>query len=770
MKKSFYKKVFVVGAALFVLLTPIQMTITGGGVASLHISTAFAQNAPPTQTPDFWTDPITASLYYVALSVDNVMALAVALAAFLVRLGLQFNDNIFNSPAVQTGFSVSLAIANLGFVLGIIVIALATIVRNQTYGIKQLLWKLVVMAILVNFGLVIMAPIVGFASDMSNYFINATSPSAATGGYEAYVTTMAQAFAPQTQTPGISGASSPSCANAPAGSGLSALCNIQTGGQATTAAPDAATQELLSLVFGVVFLALTAFTFFCLAILLIIRYLMLGGLLIVLPLAWLTWIFPKFDSSFSKWWNTFVKWTFFPPLALFFIYLAFITATNTGGAAVQNTYLQQAAQLPANANTGPEAALTYQTGLQGPIQQAADEILLVGLTIMGLMFANSLSGKAGSTVVNGATHASKAASGYIMKKGGRYAYQKADRSVAWLSKKSGGSGAGITQRLREGNIPGPLRYVPGARRGTAALGRGVASISTNEEMVKNAQKDVPKSWEEAKQNLRVPMSLQKQFAHIALGVKEGKIKKDDDINGEKFADWIDKHQADVERYGQGKLSSDADKLLMSDKKYRDAERAMNANYEKAKSGGKTEEEALAAAYATEVDTEKKIKDKDGSEVTVRGKIKATDAMEQSAAERLPKFSNADGSKVDSNSLFGPAAQKSALALAQLERRLKNIAEYAPKIVPNLVKGMTPPTVRSFSEKYNEALDELIKEHESKLGGLSGDEAKDTQAKIDQFKQAKNAFNRTILRNLYSNADAPKSEGGGEGKNEGGDHK
>jgi hypothetical protein len=348
------------------------------------------------------------------------MTLAVVAGAFFVRLGLQFNNNIFNSPEVQTGFSVSLAIANLGFVLGIIIIAIATIIRNQTYGIKQLLWKLVFMAILVNFGLVIMAPIVGFADSMSNYFINATSPSSATGGYEGYVTTMAQAFAPQTMTPANS-VKSVGCSGAAAGTGTAAVCNLQTnvGSTAQAGSPDSLTQEILSMVFGIVFLAVTAFTFFCLAILLVIRYLMLAGLLIVLPLAWLTYVFPKFDNSFSKWWNTFVKWTFFPPLALFFIYLAFLTAANTGGAATQNAYLQQAAGLPTNAAQGPEGALVYQTGLGGAIQQAADEVLLVGLTIMGLMFALSLSGKAGSTVVNGATTASIATAGYVGRRGKR---------------------------------------------------------------------------------------------------------------------------------------------------------------------------------------------------------------------------------------------------------------------------------------------------------------------------------------------------------------
>jgi hypothetical protein len=449
-----HKKWFIVGMVL-VLFSPFGITQnstspssaiapTHGTVAISHSSSktfnfpvsfsgtvAFAQdkkpdNSPPPQTPsllDCVASAASCGIFYTAYIINTIVALFVNLGAWLVGLGLEFNDNVFNSPAVQTGFSVSLAIANLGFVLGIIIIALATIIRNQTYGIKQLLWKLVVMAILVNFGLVIMAPIVGFANSMSTYFINATSPSAATGGYVGYVSTMTKAFAPQalmgnppTADP-VGVAATTACQAVTAN--LFNLCTLVGKFASTAAAPDTLIQTTMAMVFGIVFSAMTAFTFLCLAVLLIIRYLMLGGLLIILPLAWLMWIFPKFSSNFSKWWDTFIKWTFFPPLALFFIYLAFLTAANTGGTS-GNTYLTTTTSYATDVK-GPAGAIATQTGLVHPVQQAADEVLLVGLTIMGLMFANSLSGKAGQAVVHGATAGSRAVGGYVGRKGKRWA-------------------------------------------------------------------------------------------------------------------------------------------------------------------------------------------------------------------------------------------------------------------------------------------------------------------------------------------------------------
>ncbi len=469
-KKNCYKKIFIVAAALFVLFAPVGVKTNSGAVDSVltqtssghfAFSNAFNLNVAVAATstsgtpntpaqPSFFncaTSVATCGVYYVALFSNSVIALLISIGAALVRFGLQINDNVFNSPAVQTGFSVSLAIANLGFVLGIIVIAIATIIRNQTYGIKQLLWKLIVMAILVNFGLVITAPIVGFASSMSNYFISATSPGSATGGYVAYVTTMTQAFAPQqtinaggasnTNATGVANGVSVGC-NAVVGAylpsaGVDALCALVGNAAGAMTPADDFSQMSLALVFGMAFSSLIAFTFLCLAILLIVRYLMLAGLLIVLPLAWLTFIFPKFDNSFSKWWNNFIKWTLFPPLALFFIYLAFITAANTGSGTTPpggtTSYLSTAAGLPGGVANGPEASIAAETGLAAPIQQAADEVLLVGLTIMGLMFANSLSGKAGKATVGAVQGGAKAFGTWAGKTGRRAGYSAAARAT-----------------------------------------------------------------------------------------------------------------------------------------------------------------------------------------------------------------------------------------------------------------------------------------------------------------------------------------------------
>lgn len=726
--KNYYKKIFVLAVALVLLFAPVGMATRGSnsgfGKLSLNINFVDAQSSSPPpaptsapaptpvaptgasggsapviqsgagagsaatpQTPSFFScasNAVTCSVYYVALTINGVMGVFVSIGAFLVRLGLQFNDNIYNSPEVQTGFSVALAIANLGFVLGIIIIAIATIIRNQTYGIKQLLWKLVFMAILVNFGLVITAPIVGFASNMSNYFINATSPgSMSVAGYEGYAQTMTAAFQPQdlqlggTQNAAATSANAAAasvgaaagCSGVPgAGPGLALVCAKIASLIATVSTSDNFWQMIMAMMFDIAFSSLIVFTFLCLAILLIVRYLMLAGLLVVLPLAWLTYVFPKFDNSYSKWWNAFIKWTFFPPLALFFIYLAFITATNTTGAAGANAgtsgnaYEISAAGLPSapanNPNGNVELALGYETGLSGVIQQAADEVLLVGLTIMGLMFALSLSGKAGSTVVNGGAAVSKAVGGYVgkqTKKGARAGF----RAVG---------GNKVVEKMRGGQLGG-LQKIPligwAAGRGASLAGRAIEPHLTNQALVDAAKKNVPENIEQVKQNLKGNMNSEDRFAHLSKLIEKGELTKDQMVGNQTVGEFLDSNPGLIANYGFTKGSKDADKVLGSDKDMRSVQKKIAL-------GKKNDRDTTAAEEELATATDKFV-----------AKLEKGDVAKMNLNEI---FKKPDASKGETENPF-------AAALA------KSFATQAPQFAASAMPKMKAATLKQFTKIY-----------------------------------------------------------------------
>jgi len=429
MKKVFYKKIFAIAA--LATLAIVFLPIGGPSLSSPTIApqkqghflslssfspklnlaeatTGTAANPPPTTKNNpisCQSGAVTCAVYYVAYFVDKVISWFIELGAGFAAAILTLNSSIYNSPTVQTGFSVTLAFANLGFVLALIVIAIATILRSQTYGFKQLLWKVIVMAILINFGLVVTLPIAALSDSVSGYFINQMG-----GNPAAMVTQITNAFAPQILTglpastgakvagTGLGVASAAGCATlalttTPVG-GLVCLIAVGviapyftnigttlTGGEFN----DATLAIMIGMVLSMVFLAILAFTFLALAVLLIIRYVYLTILLIILPLAWLAWVFPNTKSHFSKWWSLFLRWTFFPAISLFFIYLALlIVAPGTG----TNGYFKNA--IGSNGLAGTQLGVSSQTDAQALGTQLIIQVVFCGLVLGGLFAANSL--------------------------------------------------------------------------------------------------------------------------------------------------------------------------------------------------------------------------------------------------------------------------------------------------------------------------------------------------------------------------------------------
>jgi len=431
MKKTFIR----ISVIAFLLLAVFAAS---SGVASASATSTYNFQPQPTQTPGFFSCTFnggaigTCIVFVVTLTVSQIMGVFVSLGALVVKLGLSFNQGIYNSPFIQNGFGICLSIANLGFVLAIIIIAIATILRSESYGYKKALWRLIAMAILVNFGLVITAPIVSFADSITTYFLNTVSGTVGAGGIEAFVDKTTGVLQPQAllQTPsddavagcvaGASGGLGATISGLLPTSFIQAICThiVKPASDA-----DSFSQMVLALVFNIIFLFFIALALFAIGVLFFVRYAYLTVLLVLLPFAWLAWIFPKFGHEFSKWWSTFIKWTFFAPAAMFFIYLALLLASQPAGgaAAGSNGYLATVGNIgnagasAQNGNT-PEAGIAVVIGSVLPLKAAEQDFVIIALMLGGLMAASSLTGKAGSFVVEQAKGVSNGITGYAGRK------------------------------------------------------------------------------------------------------------------------------------------------------------------------------------------------------------------------------------------------------------------------------------------------------------------------------------------------------------------
>ncbi|MBM3256887.1 MAG: hypothetical protein FJY98_00955 [Candidatus Liptonbacteria bacterium] len=322
--------------------------------------------------------------FVIAYLVTSVVGFFLSLMVIGIGIMLELNTNIINTTAVQKGFEVSLQVANLGFVLGIIIIAIATIIRYESYGMKKLLVKLIVAALLVNFSLVITGGILNFSDQFSKVFLTALpGGGGGTRGFHEFAKAFGGAFNPQRAilNPTLSQADY-----------TTEMEDLQKVGGAAAAGQSlgAIFAPFISLIFAAVILIVICITIAVFFWMLVVRYIYIGMLLIVMPLVWLLWVFPNTSKWWSSWWDKFWKWTFFAPVSLFFLWLVIITSEKMSQEGGTNPY----AALKGLGLTSADDT-SFLTGLSNFVLGGASNTIgtflqaavLVGLSIGGIIVA-----------------------------------------------------------------------------------------------------------------------------------------------------------------------------------------------------------------------------------------------------------------------------------------------------------------------------------------------------------------------------------------------
>lgn len=272
---------------------------------------------------------------------------------FLVEVAAY--NSFLDATAVVTGWVIVRDVANMFFVLILLVISIATILRVEAYSYKKLLPKLLLMAVLINFSKTICGIIIDFAQVIMLTFVNAFQAAAGANFFQAL--------------------------------GLDKLFSFENLAQGVTAEGqqwDLVGTALLALIVTLV----ATITVGVLMVVLVARIVVLWTLIVLSPLAYLLASFPQGQSYAKQWWDEFTKYVISGPILAFFIWLALIVA---GGG---------------NANT--EVGVDF-TGAAIPsaMGDIADPNLLsslvVGVTMLlvGLMFTQKL-GIIGSGVAGAA--------------------------------------------------------------------------------------------------------------------------------------------------------------------------------------------------------------------------------------------------------------------------------------------------------------------------------------------------------------------------------
>lgn len=251
---------------------------------------------------------IAASIIKLAAALVNSLIVLITLTLFKVGGGLIAAALVFNSkiPAVaETGYSVTLGLANMGFIVALVVIAFATMLRQDNFGYKKALPRVIIAALLVNFGFFIVTKwIIAPVDSVTTAISNASDLSG---------NALGQIFKPDQLFEEWQS--------------FSGFTNI------TDNIGDIA-GSIMSVLLAAIFSFVGIIAIFALAIMLFIRGIALSILVILLPIAWVMWIFPNLKlpgggNPWSMWWEQFTKWLLFAPFAMFFLWLS-ISLANKG--------------------------------------------------------------------------------------------------------------------------------------------------------------------------------------------------------------------------------------------------------------------------------------------------------------------------------------------------------------------------------------------------------------------------------------------------------
>ncbi len=289
------------------------------------------------------------------------------LANQLIGVALDLNNGLAmgKESIINTGHKIVLGVANMGFIVALVVIAFGTMLRWEGFNYKKALPRVIIAALLINFGFFI----------VTNWLISPVNQI--TEAFRA-----ASSFDPTNSFAVFKDAV-----------GIGGVADQQIGEVARTSASSSdiasknivgvAAKSIASVLFTAIFSFLGFLALMAFASMLFIRYIALAILIILLPLAWIAWIFPNIKipgggNPWSMWWESFTRWLLFAPFAMFFFYLA--------------------TQL-ANKGFIPPTNATFGEYLGGMI-------LIVGLLLGGLLVSNKI-GISGGAMALGAAAAGK---------------------------------------------------------------------------------------------------------------------------------------------------------------------------------------------------------------------------------------------------------------------------------------------------------------------------------------------------------------------------
>ena len=236
-------------------------------------------------------------VYGIVIVIGELIGLFVGLFLVIIKY-----NTFINAEPVIIGWEIIRDICNMGFVIVLLIIAIASILQIQTYHYRTWLPKLILMAILINFSKLICGILIDASQIITLTFASGIQQIGAGNFMDAL--------------------------------GINHLLNMNFGAEieknkevAALSAVDAL--SIMGTIFLTLIVALIALVVIAaITLIFIIRIVVLWILIILSPFAYLFSASPLGHQYASQWWQKFSQWVIVGPVMLFFIWLSLLTIKN----------------------------------------------------------------------------------------------------------------------------------------------------------------------------------------------------------------------------------------------------------------------------------------------------------------------------------------------------------------------------------------------------------------------------------------------------------
>lgn len=403
-------------------------------VAAANAVAAKAAAANPTPPKEGCSTIVDCITYGVELGVVMIAKLIMRLMGFILILlvraliwAAQYSNFVSPGPtAVRIGWIVTRDLANMFFIVVLLISAFSTIIGYKDYHYTTVMPRLLITAVLINFSKTLVGILIDFSQVIMLTFVNGFAQAAGGNFMNAFQINKLMDLVNEREINFI---------------GL-----------------------ILGLLLALVMVTVATAVVLVLTVYLVARIVKIWILIIMAPIAFISKVIPGISGDYAKWWGELTKLLIAGPKIAFFLWLALITAQNSGGNVAQGDGF-----VPPGSETGASSqeVASAQAATPGiPTAAGQSDTILSMVIMITLLLAGLQQAQEGG--VPGADFAKKVQGG--LKSMGAFAKrQTVDRAVN--TAKTGGRavlGGGIALAGRgagfvSGKVSGGIAKVPFAR-------------------------------------------------------------------------------------------------------------------------------------------------------------------------------------------------------------------------------------------------------------------------------------------------------------------